>query len=156
MNRLLKYIYRGAPLFIFLFICLAALPAQAGWWQAFKDAALDAAGRAAAAILGIDTEDNCTPPSMDSSFCLFCPMFKTIFNASSLVAAKSYQAFSSDLGKLILYFLAVSLALIILRNIAAMGSKDPSALLNDIFKKTFVCIAIYIIITQDYYNILVC
>ena len=154
MNRLLKYIYRGAPLFIFLFICLAALPAQAGWWQAFKDAALDAAGRAAAAILGIDTEDNCTPPSMDSSFCLFCPMFKTIFNASSLVAAKSYQAFSSDLGKLILYFLAVSLALIILRNIAAMGSKDPSALLNDIFKKTFVCIAIYIIITQDYYNIL--
>lgn len=154
MNKILKYIYRGVPLFIFLIICLAAVPAHASWWSAFKDAALDAAGRAAAAILGIDTEDNCTPPTMDSTTCLFCPMFKIIFNASSLVAAKSYQAFSSELGQLILVFLSVSLALIILRNIAAMGSKDPSALLNDIFKKTFVCIAIYIIITQDYYNIL--
>ena len=58
MNKILKYIYRGVPLFIFLIICLAAVPAHASWWSAFKDAALDAAGRAAAAILGIDTEDN--------------------------------------------------------------------------------------------------
>lgn len=35
-----------------------------------------------------------------------------------------------------------------------MGSKDPGALLNDIFKKTFVCIVIYIIIAKDYYNVL--
>ncbi len=154
MSKILKYFYRGLPLFVLLVICVFALPAHASWWDSLKDAALNAAGKAAAALLGIDTEDNCTPPSMDSTSCLFCPMFKIIFNACSLVAAKSYQAFSSDLGQLVLVFLSVSLALIILRNIAAMGSKDPSALLNDLFKKTFVCIAIYIIIAQDYYHIL--
>lgn len=154
MNKILKYFYRGLPLLVLLIICVSAVPAHASWWDSLKDAALDAAGKVAAKLLGINTEDNCTPPSMDSSSCLFCPMFKIIFNACSLVAAKSYQAFSSDLGQLVLVFLSVSLALIILRNIAAMGSKDPSALLNDIFKKTFVCIAIYIIIAQDYYHIL--
>ncbi len=154
MNKVLRYIYRGLPLFIFLFICLFAFSANASWWDTLKDAALNAAGETAARVLGIDTEDNCTPPSMDSTTCLFCPLFKTIFNASSIVAAKSYKAFSSDLGELVLVFLAVSLALIILRNIATLGSKDPSALVNDIFKKTFVCVAIYIIISKDYYNVL--
>ena len=154
MSKILKYIYRRLPLFIFLVLCLGTIPAQAGWWADLKDTALQGAGWTAAQILGINTEDNCTPPNMNSTNCLFCPLFKIIFNASSLLAAKSYQIFSSDLGKLVMVFLSVSLALIILRNIASMGSKDPSALLNDIFKKTFVCVAIYIIISRDYYNIL--
>lgn len=153
MKKLFKYI----PILLFLVIVFGAESAYAGFWdllEKIKDTAIDAAGLTAAKILGIDTEDNCTPPSLGGSSCLFCPMFRAIYNAGSIVAAKSYDAFSSDLGQLVLIFLTVSLALIILRNIATLGSKDPGALLNDIFKKTFVCVAIYIIIYRDYYNLL--
>lgn len=154
MRKTLTYILKSLPFLVLLLILAAVSPAHAGWWSDLKDAAVDAAGEAAAWALGIDTEDNCVPPTSETTSCLFCPMFKILFNAGSIVAAKSYSAFSSELGQLVLVFLSVSLALIILRNIAAMGSKDPGALLNDIFKKTFVCIVIYIIIAKDYYNVL--
>ena len=154
MRKTLTYILKSLPFLVLLLILAAVSPAHAGWWSDLKDAAVDAAGEAAAWALGIDTEDNCVPPTSETTNCLFCPMFKILFNAGSIVAAKSYSAFSSELGQLVLVFLSVSLALIILRNIAAMGSKDPGALLNDIFKKTFVCIVIYIIIAKDYYNVL--
>lgn len=88
------------------------------------------------------------------SNCLFCPMFEVLFNASSAVAAASYRAFKSDLGKVLLVFLAVVLALNILKNLASMGAKDTGAILNDLFSRTFVCVAIYIIITRDYYNMM--
>ncbi len=154
MRKTLTYILKSLPFLVLLLILAAVSPAHAGWWSDLKDAAVDAAGEVAAWALGIDTEDNCVPPTSETTNCLFCPMFKILFNAGSIVAAKSYSAFSSELGQLVLVFLSVSLALIILRNIAAMGSKDPGALLNDIFKKTFVCIVIYIIIAKDYYNVL--
>ena len=154
MRKTLTYILKSLPFLVLLLILAAVSPAHAGWWSDLTDAAVDAAGEAAAWALGIDTEDNCVPPTSETTNCLFCPMFKILFNAGSIVAAKSYSAFSSELGQLVLVFLSVSLALIILRNIAAMGSKDPGALLNDIFKKTFVCIVIYIIIAKDYYNVL--
>lgn len=154
MRKTLTYILKSLPFLVLLLILATVSPAHAGWWSDLKNAAVDAAGKAAAWALGIDTEDNCIPPTSETTNCLFCPMFKILFNAGSIVAAKSYSAFSSELGQLVLVFLSVSLALIILRNIAAMGSKDPGALLNDIFKKTFVCIVIYIIIAKDYYNVL--
>ncbi len=146
MNKILVYISNRLSALVLLFVLLTTKQARAS--------AANAAGALLAKTLGIDTEDNCVTPTLETVDCMFCQMFKILFNAGSLVAAKSYEAFSSELGQLIIIFLAVSLALIILRNIATMGSKDPSALLNDIFTKTFVGIAIYIIVAKDYYNIL--
>ena len=154
MCKIRKYILRYLPVLLLPMMLLAAKPAQASLIGDFISWGADAAGAALAKTLGIDTEDNCSTPTVDKIDCMFCDMFKVLFNAGSTVAAKSYDAFHSELGQLILVFLAVSLALIILRNIATMGSKDPSALLNDIFTKTFVGVAIYIIVAKDYYNIL--
>ena len=154
MCKIRKYILRYLPVLLLPMMLLAAKPAQASLMGDFISWGADAAGAALAKTLGIDTEDNCSTPTVDKIDCMFCDMFKVLFNAGSTVAAKSYDAFHSELGQLVLVFLAVSLALIILRNIATMGSKDPSALLNDIFTKTFVGVAIYIIVAKDYYNIL--
>lgn len=96
----------------------------------------------------------CDVPNTTSTNCLFCSMFKVIFNAGSYVADKAYSVFSQGLGELIILFLGVSIALIILKNIASFGAKDPGALLNDIFIKVFICVVIYNIINNDYYNII--
>ena len=146
MNMIRAYISNKLSALVLLFVLLITKPSYAD--------IEDKAGALLAKTLGIDTETNCVTPTVDKVDCMFCQMFKVLFNAGSYVAAKSYEAFSSELGQLIIIFLAVSLALIILRNIATMGSKDPNALLNDIFTKTFVGIAIYIIVAKDYYNIL--
>jgi len=96
--------------------------------------------------------DNCVLKTVHSE-CVFCGMFKTLFNAAAMVASVSYAAFSGSLGVLILVFLAVSLALIVLKNLASFGSKDTGGMLNDVFSRAFVCVGIYIIITQDYFNL---
>ena len=106
-------------------------------------------------VLGIDTVDNCFAPlAGEKHVCYFCGMFEIIFNSAAKVASLAYQAFHTDLGELIIIFLAVSLALITLRNVATMGAQDPGALMNMLASRIFICAAIYYIITRDYYNIL--
>lgn len=149
MKNIWKNISRYLPLIVGLFIVCYAVNAFAG----FGDAVADTAGKFVAYSLGIDTADNCVPPQ-EHSGCLFCPMFKILYNAGNQVAAKAYSSFHSDLGSIVGLFLSVSLALIVLKNVASMNSQDPGTLVNDILNKTFVGIAIFIIVTQDYRNIL--
>ena len=125
-----------------------------GGFSAIKDAAFDVATTTAAAILGIDKIECAIPVVRSNPNCLFCPMFEILFNSSASVASLSYAFFKSDLGQLILIFLAVSLAFITLRNLASMGARDSGAIMNEFFSRAFVCAAIYVIITRDYYNIL--
>ena len=102
--------------------------------RAFVDWAVDKAGEAAAFALGIDTRDNCTPPQSHNS-CMFCPLFKVLYNAGSFVAGKAHAFFAADIGRVIIIFLAVCLALIVLKNLASMNAKDPGTIINDILKK---------------------
>lgn len=85
MRKTLTYILKSLPFLVLLLILAAVSPAHAGWWSDLKDAAVDAAGEAAAWALGIDTEDNCVPPTSETTSCLFCPMFKSsLMRAASL------------------------------------------------------------------------
>lgn len=149
MTKLWKNISKYLPIIVGIIVLCFATNASAG----LGDWLVDKAGWLAAKTLGIDTADNCVPPQSHTS-CLFCPMFKILYNAGNAVAAKAYRAFHSDLGKLVCLFLCVSLALIILKNIASMSTQDPGTLVNDILNKVFIGIAIFIIVTQDYHNIL--
>ncbi|MCM1323644.1 MAG: type IV secretion system protein [Acetobacter sp.] len=149
MIKLRKYLFRYLPLIVGICFFFSASYAFAG----IVDWAVGKAGETAAFILGIDGRDNCTPPQALTT-CRFCPLFKILYNSGSYVAGKAYAIFSTDIGRVILTFLAVCLAIIVLKNLSSMNSKDSGTLLNDIFRKTFVCIAIFIIITQDYYNLM--
>lgn len=111
----------------------------------------------AMAVLTLPTSvlaSECASPSTGDSACLFCPMFKIFYQAGATVAKASYDIFHSDLGTLILVFMAVSMALIVLKNVSSMGARDPGSILNDLFQKAFICAAMYIIVTQDYFNVL--
>lgn len=149
MRKLKKHLFRYLPLIIGIITLFSVSSASAG----VVDWAVDKAGEAAAFALGIDTTDNCTPPQAHTD-CMFCPLFKILYNAGSYVAGKAHATFSADIGRVILIFLAVCLAMIVLKNLASMNAKDPGTLINDILRKTFVCIAIFIIVTKDYYNLM--
>lgn len=181
MSKLYHKILKFLPIIIIVSVLIAPTPAQAnlldwakdkwdeatgigksvinvvkectGGFAACKKAAKDTAKDYAEKALGLTPGKDCPVPVANSP-CMFCPMFKILYMASSGVAKASYDAFHSDLGKLILIFLAVSLALIVLKNVASMGARDPGSVLNDVFTKAFVCAAIYIIVTQDYFNVL--
>ena len=105
-------------------------------------------------LLGLGGKDCSVPIFENSSNCLFCPIFEVLFDASAAVAGTSYRAFKSDLGQIVLIFMAVVIALNLLKNLASMGARDTRTILNDIFSRAFVCAAIYIIITRDYYNMM--
>ena len=107
-------------------------------------------------ILGIFFPDNCPVPNFNENNvrCLFCGMFKAIFNSGSVVAGKAYTQFSTDLGHLLLVFVAVSLALIVLKNLSTMRGNDTASLMEEILNKVFICAAIYFIISGEYYPII--
>lgn len=107
-------------------------------------------------ILGIFFPDNCPVPNFNENNvrCLFCGMFKAIFNSGSVVAGKAYTQFSTDLGHLLLVFVAVSLALIVLKNLSTMRGNDTASLMEEILNKFFICAAIYFIISGEYYPII--
>lgn len=134
MKKILEKIIKILPIVLFIVVASIPLCAEAGVNNSVTGTS----------ECQLDTPDKC----------LFCPMFEILFNAGSAVAEASYRLFHSDLGKLILIFLAVTLALIILKNMASFGTKEAGTLLNELFYRSFVCVAVYLIITQDYNNIL--
>ncbi len=153
MRKIIKNIL---PIFIFCVVVLYSTSAHA-----FVGAILGAIADAALAVvewtlreLGLigGTCDAPTPKAAGS--CLFCPLFKLLFNAGSMMAANSYAGFKSGLVNVLMVFLAVSLALIVLKNIASFGSKDPSGLVNEIVKKSALVCIIATIISVGYQHIL--
>ncbi len=157
MSKLFKYLKIYLPIIVICVMIFTPKTAEAwscGWCKSLVDWVVEKATDAVLAVLGIDTNVNCALPQTEKSVCLFCPMFKIIFNAGSLMAQKSYSIFGKDLASLLLVFLAVSLALIILRYLATMGAKDYGGLMNDIMRKIFLGISIYIILSNNYYYIL--
>ena len=119
-------------------------------------AIMEAVGSTAAAALGLLPAHDCPSPILEKNErpCMFCQMFRIIYMASAGIARTTYNFFHSDIGKLILIFTAIALALIILKNVAVMGARDPGNIANELFTKGFICIAIYLIITEDYFNVL--
>jgi len=97
---------------------------------------------------------DCAVPVTTSRNCLFCDMFRVLFNAGSLVAGLAYETFHTAIGEIVVVFLAVSLALITLKNLASFGAKDTGAILNELFQKAFIGAVIYIIISREYYNVI--
>ena len=109
MSKLFKYLKIYLPIIIICLVIFTPNTANAwscGWCESLVKWVVEKATEAVLNVLGIDTNINCSTPQMEKSFCLFCPMFKIIFNAGSLMAQKSYNAFGGELAQLLLVFLA--------------------------------------------------
>ena len=152
--------YRFLYIFTICFAMFWSKPAYAGWFGDLVDDIKQKAKEVSASLLGVDISDNCKVPSFvtgdaDTNVnCLFCNMFKAIFNAGSVVAGKAYNSFKGDLGELLLVFIAVSLALIVIKNLSSFGGTDTASIMNNILQKIFVGAVIYLIISDEYYSIM--
>ena len=146
--------YRFLYIFTICFAMFWSKPAYAGWFGDLVDDIKQKAKEVSASLLGVDISDNCKVPSFvtgdaDTNVnCLFCNMFKAIFNAGSVVAGKAYNSFKGDLGELLLVFIAVSLALIVIKNLSSFGGTDTASIMNNILQKIFVGAVIYLIISD--------
>jgi len=157
MKSNISYLKKYLPFIVGILILCTPDIAKAGLWgwvESIVDAVVNAATDAMLNFLGIDTEDRCSLPLTEKATCLFCPMFKVIFNAGSKMAAISYSKFSGALADLVLVYLAVCLALIVLKYVSSMGGKDTGSLMNDLMRKSFIAAIVYLIISKNYYYIL--
>ncbi len=81
--------------------------------------------------------------------CIFCDMFKTIFNASSKVARQCHKTFSDSLVTLVAIGLAISLAYMIIPYLSNMTVQDPHRFINDIIQRVFIVVVIILLLKMD-------
>jgi len=78
--------------------------------------------------------------------CMFCDLFKTIFNVSSQVANKCHTTFADAMIVLVAIGLAISLASIVLPYMSNMMQQDQYRLLNNILQRIFTAIVIILLL----------
>lgn len=81
--------------------------------------------------------------------CIFCDMFKTIFNASSKVARQCHKTFSDSLVTLVAIGLAISLAYMIIPYLSNMTVQDPHRFINDIIQRVFIVVVVILLLKMD-------
>lgn len=86
---------------------------------------------------------------LDVQGCMFCPLFRVIFNASSQIAKTCHEKLAKSLIKLLAVGCAISLAWIIMQYVSDMTQKDPGILLNAIFRKIFLVVVIILLLKLD-------
>lgn len=90
--------------------------------------------------------------------CVFCPLFKIIYNSASVIATKCHKTFASSLQTLLAIGLAISLAMIVMKYVSDMTVKDTGMMLNEIFRKIFVVVLIMLLLqlgVGEFFNIFV-
>ncbi|MFI3242589.1 MAG: hypothetical protein R3Y43_08500 [Alphaproteobacteria bacterium] len=91
-------------------------------------------------------DEACNPESFYGWFdnCLFCHLFKTVYNAASSVAAKAYKTFAGPVAEVLFVATAIWLALKILPFMSSLKGASAPELLMEILKQMLL---VFIIIT---------
>ena len=78
--------------------------------------------------------------------CLFCDLFKIIFDTASSVARTCHEKFAGGMIPLLGVGLAIWLAWLVMRYVSDMTVKDPAMMLNEILGKVFVVVFIIVLL----------
>ena len=100
-------------------------------------------------IFGSDYRCNINDNYSSYTGCMFCPLFKTIFDTSSLLAKKSHKIFADSLITLLAIGLSIALSMIVLQYLSSMSQKDPMQLLNEIIRKIMVVVLVVALLKLD-------
>lgn len=83
------------------------------------------------------------------SECIFCDLFRVLFNTASNLAKLSYTSLSDAMISLVVIGMALWLAMTILKYISAFDVKEPRTLVKTIFNQAFVVIVVVVILKSD-------
>lgn len=81
--------------------------------------------------------------------CIFCDVFKILFNTASDIAKKSFQALADGVSKLILVGLAIWLSANTIKYVSAMEQKEPKTFIKEILNQIFIVLLVYIFLKSD-------
>lgn len=97
------------------------------------------------------TDEKCNVQSYRNSYhgCLFCDVFKILFNTASAIAKKSFTVLAESVSILVVVGFALWLAFTIVKYISAMEQKEPRLLIKTILNQAFVVFVVYLILQMD-------
>ena len=102
------------------------------------------------------TADKCAIETYmpDKNSCWFCPVFKTIFNTSSTIAQKSYNALAGSVAIVVVVGFAIWVSIYVLKHVTAFEVKDPRKMLQDMLLQAFKVFLVVIILKGSYFQII--
>lgn len=98
-------------------------------------------------VEGAAAEPRCNASSyFDKESCMFCPLFKTLFNAASEISYIAIKKLSAPSKGLVIIGFAIWLAYLIMKQIASVQKAAPADMLKEIiFQGTRVAVVVFIL-----------
>ena len=90
----------------------------------------------------------------DNDTCWFCPIFKVLFNTSSIIALKAYNALAGGISLVVLSAFAVWVSIYILKHVAAVEVKDPRKMLQELMLQAFKVFIVVLILRANYFQVI--
>lgn len=81
--------------------------------------------------------------------CIFCDLFRVLFDTASIIAGKAYTALSAAVTSVVIVGMALWLAFTIIKFISSMEAKEPRILVKTIINQAFVVLIVIILLKTD-------
>lgn len=81
--------------------------------------------------------------------CLFCPLFKTIFNASQKVATNAFRTMGKDIAKLMLIGFALYVAFSVIKLVSAFTKQDGPKFITGLLLQAFKVLFAYALLVNS-------
>ena len=120
-------------------------------WSPPTDFATQNAVVSTTAYTASSSSKDCNIDSYRNSYnsCIFCDLFRVLFDTASTLAKVSYTSLSDAMVSLVVIGMALWLAITILKFISAFDVKEPRMLIKTIFNQAFVVIFVVVILRSD-------
>lgn len=79
----------------------------------------------------------------ESRSCIYCPLFKTIFNAAQSMSTKAYDKLAGPLANVMLIGFAIVIAFMVLKNVSSFTKQDASKFVTELLVNMFKVLVAY-------------
>lgn len=79
----------------------------------------------------------------ESRSCIYCPLFKTIFNAAQSMSTKAYDKLAGSLANVMLIGFAIVIAFMVLKNVSSFTKQDAPKFVTELLVNMFKVLVAY-------------
>lgn len=79
----------------------------------------------------------------ESRSCIYCPLFKTIFNAAQSMSTKAYDKLAGPLANVMLIGFAIVIAFMVLKNVSSFTKQDAPKFVTELLVNIFKVLVAY-------------
>lgn len=79
----------------------------------------------------------------ESRSCIYCPLFKTIFNAAQSMSTKAYDKLAGPLANVMLIGFAIVIAFMVLKNVSSFTKQDAPKFITELLVNMFKVLVAY-------------